>query len=227
MQTPAQRFFSIPELLSLAVDNVRVKDLNACSGVNLELRIICQERIFNHIKLSYRTTTLPNLGLECLCDNDGGMEFLKLLEVSPQLASYVRRIDIDIHHVEETDSIIDSIMPNFSFYEIFPKLGRLRTILVDCFMDWPKFELQARLFLAHISSRVPEVNFSALRAVPLSAFVNTDIPKLKQLCISNVYEEESDNTGTSLSQVTNAKVIKLDSLDVGFDHHSTSVSFGL
>ncbi|KDR83192.1 hypothetical protein GALMADRAFT_152136 [Galerina marginata CBS 339.88] len=170
------------ELLELIINNLQAEidedqaTLISCSYTNRILCIICQTRLFQNVVIVHGK---GHVGGNIIFFDDKqstGYRFLRLLEESPHIGSYVRKITLQAvfpHSVPDPDTI-SSKDPKFSFYAIPSRLQNLQkfVFLAPTYLPWSQLDEPIRALLRHMAQSLPALDFHIFQGIPISVFYN-------------------------------------------------------
>ncbi|KAF8874962.1 hypothetical protein CPB84DRAFT_558463 [Gymnopilus junonius] len=132
-----------------------------CSYANRALSVICQQRIFEYVEISYVAFDAEDIGV-ILHDDERttGHKFLNLLAGSPHIGPYVRNLTMrTLPHRGRPKSAKysteSSNTPFFSLYAIMPQLHNLKGFITSPadLYPWHSFEGRTKNF-SLVSSHV-------------------------------------------------------------------------
>ncbi|KDR83193.1 hypothetical protein GALMADRAFT_221124 [Galerina marginata CBS 339.88] len=181
------------ELLELVLNNLQIdndddqKSLISCSYANHILRIICQKRLFQNVVVTHgvlypsRTVVISFFDYE----HSTGYRFLRLLDASPHIGSYVRNITLEAVYLlslpdADTTSSRD---PKFSLHAILSRLQNLQKFDIWARGDlpWSQLDEPTKTLLRNLTQSVPVLDFLAIEDIPISFFYNS--AALQELCL--------------------------------------------
>ncbi|KDR83191.1 hypothetical protein GALMADRAFT_134681 [Galerina marginata CBS 339.88] len=209
------------ELLELIINNLQAdndddqESLISCSYANRILCIICQTRLFQNVVVIHgEGHGADNITL--FDDKQStGNRFLRLLDGSPHIGSYVRKITLKAvfpRSLSDADTIA-SRDPQFSFYAIPSRLQNLQEfiLLAPTYFRWRNFDEPTKTFLRNMTQRLPVLDFHLIEGIPISVFYNC--AALRGLRIAS-FERNTDPTAMLHTRA------KLRALEVGYDSES-------
>ncbi|PPQ96448.1 hypothetical protein CVT26_005119 [Gymnopilus dilepis] len=153
--------------------------LSSFSCTNRAFSILCQKRLFYHIRIVLVTTSRGSDQESTFYLEDAhttGAKLLELLNSSPHLAAYIRSVLITAWlrpGLKNDGTAKSSASPLFPLYSIMPKLSSLKTLHFfghGSLYSWPNLEPTMRAFLPSIVKDLCEIDISQFLGVPTSFF---------------------------------------------------------
>ena len=225
--------YNLPfELLDLIIDNVDPSSragqsiLKVCNLANQTLHSICQRRLFEEISLTYKLGHVE--GGTVLYDDERttGHKFLNLINTSPHICTYVKKLSIDelpreamLPSDPSRRSWNASDSATFSLYAIISQCKALEAFVPRCYFDWNPsrrfIEERTQAFFLQLVRRVKEVDFRTLQYFPITAF--SGCHNLERLHITSLGEAEGHNHDTPSPEAKQVHLLSLVLNDVTED----------
>ncbi|PPQ71724.1 hypothetical protein CVT26_007634 [Gymnopilus dilepis] len=216
------------ELLFHIIDNVDPsseqgqQSLRATSLAGHALRIICQERLFQKVQISYVASVDHLRGMIFILSEDErttGQRFRDVLNRSPHIGAYVQSLTINTSKKPWSGSLDPedmfglpkcySELPSFSLYSIVAAMPNLKKFSVSSsssktFFAGNNVGKCMHACLSSIVSRVTDLDLTILPSIPVSIFSGSS--SLQDLRVSSL---KKSNTLTAQGAVTKTKLRKL------------------
>ncbi|KAF8869731.1 hypothetical protein CPB84DRAFT_962199 [Gymnopilus junonius] len=183
---PLELLFHIIDSIDSSSSEGR-QSLSACACVHHALLIICQERLFRDIELSYFLNDDHKI---VFCDGQGttGHKFLGLLAASPHIGSHVRNLTINVVGGTALPKSFElcSTSPSFSFYRIVPQLSNLQGLFAHNRNGFYRdvFDERTESFFINLAPSLTKLDLFLLPPLPLSIFSNCN--RLEELHINGL-----------------------------------------